>query len=95
MGELVGTLERRGYVERVVDPDDARGRLVRLTEKGRWAVRLAVTQIADIEAEWLERYRRAGFDVDVRALLEAGVGEREAEGQAPGRPASRNEARSR
>jgi DNA-binding MarR family transcriptional regulator len=79
MGELVGTLERRGYVERVADPDDGRARLVRLTQKGRWAVRLAVAEIDEIEAEWLERYRRAGFDVDVRALLEAGLREREGE----------------
>lgn len=79
MGELVRTLERRGYVERVTDPHDARARLVRLTRKGRWAVRLAIAEIAEIEAAWLERFRRAGFDIDVRALLEAGLREHEAE----------------
>jgi DNA-binding MarR family transcriptional regulator len=94
MGELVGTLERRGYVERVADPDDARARLVRLTERGRWAVRLAMAEIAEIETEWLERYRRAGFDVDVRALLEAGIRDREQEPKESAPPTS-SETRSR
>ena len=35
MGALVDSLEHRGYVERVEDPDDARASRVRLTAKGR------------------------------------------------------------
>jgi DNA-binding MarR family transcriptional regulator len=73
MGELVGVLERRGYVERRSDPSDGRVRLVVLTEKGRDAVRLAVREIAAIEAAWLERVGAAGFDLDTRALLKAGL----------------------
>lgn len=73
MGELVGGLERRGYVERRSDPSDGRVRLVVLTEKGRDAVRLAVKEIAAIEAAWLERVGAAGFELDVRALLRAGL----------------------
>jgi DNA-binding MarR family transcriptional regulator len=73
MGELVGVLERRGYVERRSDPSDGRVRLVVLTEKGRDAVRLAVREIAAIEAAWLERVGAAGFDLDARALLKAGL----------------------
>lgn len=79
MGELVATLERRGYLERGADPSDGRARLVRLTPKGRRAVRQAIEEIAEIEAEWLERFSRAGFDIDLRALLEAGLRERGAE----------------
>jgi DNA-binding MarR family transcriptional regulator len=75
MGELVGLLEQRGYVERRSDPSDGRVRLVVLTEKGRAAVRLAVKEIAAIEAAWLERVGAAGFDLDVRALLRAGLQE--------------------
>jgi DNA-binding MarR family transcriptional regulator len=73
MGELVGGLERRGYVERRSDPSDGRVRLVVLTEKGRDAVRLAVKEIAAVEAAWLERVGAAGFELDVRALLRAGL----------------------
>jgi DNA-binding MarR family transcriptional regulator len=73
MGELVRTLELRGYVERRADPSDGRARLVALTPKGRAAVRLAVKEIAAIEAAWRERLRAAGFELDVRALLEAGL----------------------
>jgi DNA-binding MarR family transcriptional regulator len=73
MGELVSVLERRGYVERRSDPSDRRARLVALTPRGRAAVRLAVKEIAAIEAAWLERVGAAGFEVDVRALLKAGL----------------------
>lgn len=35
INDLVGHLEQRGYVVRKPDPDDGRGRVVRLTPKGR------------------------------------------------------------
>jgi len=79
MGELVQTLERRGYLERRSDPSDGRATLVRLTAHGREAVRRAVAEIAEIESAWLERFGRAGLDADLRALLEATLREREAE----------------
>src|SRR4051812_46674060 len=34
MSALVDHLEKHGYVERVVDPDDARASLIRLTARG-------------------------------------------------------------
>jgi DNA-binding MarR family transcriptional regulator len=73
MGELVRGLELGGYLERRADPSDGRARLVALTPRGRAAVRLAVKEIAAIEAAWLERVGAAGFDLDARALLEAGL----------------------
>lgn len=79
VGELIDVLERRGYVERVPDPQDGRARLVRLTAKGRGAVRTAVREIAAIETKWLNRWRMAGLDSDLRAALEAGL--READGE--------------
>jgi DNA-binding MarR family transcriptional regulator len=57
MGELVRTLELRGYVERATDPADRRARLVRLTAKGREMVRVALVEIAAIEDAWLDRLR--------------------------------------
>jgi DNA-binding MarR family transcriptional regulator len=82
MGELVQTLEHRGYLERRPDPSDGRATLVLLTRHGRQSVRRAVAEIAEIEAAWLERFRRAGLDVDLRPVLEAGLREREAERKA-------------
>jgi DNA-binding MarR family transcriptional regulator len=83
MGELVQTLERRGYLERRPDPFDGRATLVLLTSHGRQAVRRAIAEIAEIEAAWLERFRRAGLDVDLRAMLEAALRERQAERKPP------------
>jgi DNA-binding MarR family transcriptional regulator len=82
MGELVQTLERRGYLERRPDPCDGRATLVLLTRHGRQAARRAIEEIAEIEAAWLERFRRAGLDVDLRAMLEEALREREAERKA-------------
>jgi DNA-binding MarR family transcriptional regulator len=75
MGELVQALERRGYVERRVDPTDSRARLVRLTRRGRRSVRRAIDEIAEIEAAWLERFRRAGLHEDLRDVLAAALRE--------------------
>jgi DNA-binding MarR family transcriptional regulator len=73
VGELVDALERRGYVERVPDPSDGRARLVRLTKKGRGAVKAAIREIAEVEAKWLDLWHEAGLRGDLRAALEAGL----------------------
>jgi DNA-binding MarR family transcriptional regulator len=65
MGELVRELEQRGYLERIADPGDGRARIVRLTQRGRQVVRLAVATIAQIEARWTDSWRQAGFHGDV------------------------------
>ncbi len=75
MGEFVGELEQRGLVERVPDASDGRARLVRLTDEGRGVVRAAVREIAAIEAEWTERWRRAGLRGDIRSALEGALRE--------------------
>ncbi|NGP08639.1 MarR family transcriptional regulator [Rhodococcus sp. 14C212] len=51
---LVDQLERAGYVERTVDPTDARARLVRIAPRGAEAGRVARAEEARIEAEWTE-----------------------------------------
>jgi len=55
MGELVRTLEIRGYVQRTPDPVDRRARLITLTGKGHQMVRTALNEIAAIEHAWLSR----------------------------------------
>jgi DNA-binding MarR family transcriptional regulator len=69
MGELVTTLEERGYVERRADPSDGRARLVCLTARGRRVVRDALREIADIEASWSAYWRAAGLRADLRPPL--------------------------
>lgn len=66
MGELVGVLERLGYVSRRPDPADGRARLVELTRRGTAAVRRARAEVSSIEAAWASRFRRAGIEVDVK-----------------------------
>lgn len=56
MIELVAAMEGLGYVERVPDPSDGRARLVRLTPAGRALQRQALTELADIEQNWLARF---------------------------------------
>jgi DNA-binding MarR family transcriptional regulator len=68
--ELVNTLQRNGYLEVRPDATDGRARLVHLTSKGKAAVRVAVTEIAAIEARWQESAARAGLTLNLRQLLE-------------------------
>ncbi|WP_227983018.1 MarR family winged helix-turn-helix transcriptional regulator [Nocardia spumae] len=67
MGELVTHLQRRGLVERRLDPADRRARLVVATAAGRAAVAVAAARIAEIEerlrsdlgADAVEQVRRS------------------------------------
>ena len=49
MAELVGHLERHGYVVRVPDPDDGRAKLVRPTAAGRQVVAVAQELVPEVE----------------------------------------------
>jgi DNA-binding MarR family transcriptional regulator len=70
MGELIDTLEKRGYLERRPDPVDGRARLVCLTSKGRQMARVALREIAAIEANWTQAWHAAGLRSDLRSALE-------------------------
>jgi DNA-binding MarR family transcriptional regulator len=73
MGELVQTLERGGYVTRRPDPTDGRARTVVLTAQGRRLVRQAIHEIGQIEARWHDVFRAAGYDIDLKTLLEPAI----------------------
>lgn len=52
MSELVGYLEQRGYVRRIPDPTDGRGRVVVYSDRGTRAAEIATSFFADMEARW-------------------------------------------
>lgn len=52
MAEIVRYLEGHGYAERVPDPADGRGRIVKLTPRGREASAIAARVFTDLEAKW-------------------------------------------
>src|SRR5215210_307779 len=68
MGQLVGDLEKKGYVERVEDPADGRAKLVRLTKKGRRHVRDATEVIGEIEEAYTLRLGDRRLET-LRAIL--------------------------
>jgi DNA-binding MarR family transcriptional regulator len=70
MGELVHALERAGYLERRPDPMDGRARIILLTEKGHGLVRQALRDIREVERAWQDQFQAAGYDIELRALIE-------------------------
>jgi DNA-binding MarR family transcriptional regulator len=69
VGEIVDDLARRGYVERVPDPEDRRAKLIRLTERGERAQGVGFGLFAEVERRWIERYGRERIDA-LREVLE-------------------------
>ena len=74
MHETVTHLERHGYLIREPDPDDARGRLVRLTPAGRALERDVHTAIADVLESWRDRLGQDRFDL-LWSILQEVTGE--------------------
>jgi DNA-binding MarR family transcriptional regulator len=68
--KAVADLERRGYVERTADPDDARARLVGLTARGRAVIGAAREQRAALGAELAERLGERRVESARRLLLD-------------------------
>jgi DNA-binding MarR family transcriptional regulator len=68
VGEAVSDLERLGYAERVADPSDGRAKIIRLTDEGGAAQRAGFAIIADLEAEWVERFGAERVE-QMRSLL--------------------------
>lgn len=54
VNDLLGVLERNGYVERHPDPEDARARIIRLTSRGNRLLRTAYRTSMVVEAAWAE-----------------------------------------
>jgi DNA-binding MarR family transcriptional regulator len=66
--QLVDELVAEGIVERVPDPDDGRGRIVRFTRKGVRALDESNAVKQAIDAEWRAGLGDARYDALVEAL---------------------------
>ena len=51
MAELVAEIERRGYLHRTTDPADRRAKIIKFTGQGWATVNLALSALAELEAE--------------------------------------------
>ncbi|MFI5719771.1 MarR family winged helix-turn-helix transcriptional regulator [Nocardia sp. NPDC051750] len=77
--QVVGTLERAGYLVREADPTDRRARLVCLTDRGRAAFGVLRDSMIAVEQDWA-RVLGAGHAAEFREMLallldESGSGE--------------------
>lgn len=54
MGELISYLEQRGYVERVPDPNDGRGKVVLYADRGLEAAAKLQVFFSDMDAAWVQ-----------------------------------------
>jgi DNA-binding MarR family transcriptional regulator len=70
LGSIVDQLERAGYVQRILDPSDARARLVTVTEKGQELVEISLPVVRRIEADW-EAYLGRDRTRELRQTLAA------------------------
>jgi DNA-binding MarR family transcriptional regulator len=55
VGEAVAELERKGYLQRVPDPEDGRAKIIRLTERGQEACVTGHHLFEETEREWVEQ----------------------------------------
>jgi DNA-binding MarR family transcriptional regulator len=72
IAQVVATLERDGYVQRIADPGDARAKLVCLTPRGRAALRTMRSSARVTEDTWRRQLgadRLAAFRETLIALL--------------------------
>jgi DNA-binding MarR family transcriptional regulator len=52
LNHLLGQLEKLGYLERRLDPDDLRSKRIALTARGNSAIRVIREAVAEIESSW-------------------------------------------
>ena len=69
VNDQLGALEQLGYVERHADPRDGRGRIVRLTERGRELDRAVRSAAAAVEEGWAREMGDAAWE-GFRAVLD-------------------------
>jgi DNA-binding MarR family transcriptional regulator len=72
MGYLVEYLVQHGYLERLPDPTDGRAQIVRRTQRGWQANRIAREVVAAVQAEWAELLGAGRFEDLLSLLTELG-----------------------
>jgi DNA-binding MarR family transcriptional regulator len=70
MGYLVDYLVQHGYLERLPDPTDGRAQIVRRTERGWEANRVAREVVGDVQAEWAAMLGEARLDQLLTLLID-------------------------
>jgi DNA-binding MarR family transcriptional regulator len=65
---LLGQLEHLGYLERRPDPHDQRAKRIRVTRRGRAAIRVIRGAVEEIETAWAEQLTPERLE-QLRALL--------------------------
>ena len=70
MGYLVDYLVEHGYLERLPDPTDGRAQVVRRTERGWTANRIARQVVADVQSEWAQLLGQQSFEQLLSLLTE-------------------------
>jgi DNA-binding MarR family transcriptional regulator len=70
MGYLVDCLVQHGYLERLPDPSDGRAQIVRRTERGWLANRVAREVVAEVQAEWAAMLGQDRLDQLITLLTE-------------------------
>ena len=68
LNHLLGQLERRGYLKRRPDPDDARSKRITLTPRGTKAIGVIREAVAEMEDSWAQRLGAKKFE-QLRLLL--------------------------
>ena len=62
INDLLSDLEKRGYLERTLDPTDGRARIVRLTERGWDLTRVISDMSFATEREWTKAIGKKRYD---------------------------------
>jgi DNA-binding MarR family transcriptional regulator len=70
MGELIDTLERTGYVERIPEPADRRAKRIRYTARGRAVHDRGGEAMLELQQSWAQRLGAARFEHLLRLLRE-------------------------
>jgi DNA-binding MarR family transcriptional regulator len=69
MNNLLAQMERAGYLDREVNPENRRERTIRLTDRGREVIRVIRASVDRVESGWRAEFGDADYR-RLRSLLE-------------------------
>ena len=70
INKMVAALEENGMIEKKIDPNDARGRLIFLTQKGRDMQQVIVNKSLEMEKVWLSNMKKEDIEITKKVLAE-------------------------